>query len=244
MSDLGSRQRLSPRYRVEQLARGPDETLETGAGPEANFLEGVHHLDAVELIDIGAGDSREQRGRPKRDCVLRPYRHDHRGGAVHGDASTWTARQLLCLSKGDAEADADRRNFMHETAAIEHVGENITVSCAPIVPTVQQSYSAYIESADEPITLPGGIHIGAGARDITIKNARVVIGNLMDRSADYKARNPKALDQGAEQVAGEDLITYAASDYTMALGFVSRFVDQALSNLDLPVKQTLEELRS
>jgi hypothetical protein len=86
-----------------------------------------------------------------------------------------------------------------------------------------------VDEATEDIEIPGVIHIGKGAKNIEIRDSRVVTGSAMESVEDFRTKNPISLEEEAVRVAGEELAIYKAWDYLHALSFVVRFVAKAVS---------------
>jgi hypothetical protein len=103
------------------------------------------------------------------------------------------------------------------------------IECWPFSPPVALRYSAHIEEAKEDIHLPGGIHIGKGARGITLQDVRVIDGSLTDDPDAFDKKNTVRIEKGHRQVAGENLAIYSASDYLSAIRMLVRTIHKALS---------------
>lgn len=140
------------------------------------------------------------------------------------------------------EPDESKRVFRLRTEALIYLSKNMRVTCWPIAPPVQMTYSANIGVAEGPIDLPGGVHIAAGATNIQIENSRIQSGSLWDDAAAFRVRNPLPIEQGRPRLAGEDLALYSAGDYVMAVQMVARFAEQAVCQVfDAQLCRAIEE---
>jgi hypothetical protein len=142
------------------------------------------------------------------------------------------------------EQDETQRAFLLRTEAMLHLLRTMRVTCWPIAPPVQMTYSANIGVAEQAIDLPGGIHIDAGATNIQIANSRIQSGSLWDDVAAFRARNPLTIEQGRSRLAGEALALYSAGDYVMAVQMVTRFAQEAVCTVfDGQLCRAVEELQ-
>jgi hypothetical protein len=175
--------------------------------------------------------------------LIQGYRNwvTHRGAPIQRPALSILG-PIPLPDKVRLENEPMRREWLLKTEAIHYVYELLKITCFPIVPPVQMTYSAHIGTTDVPIHLPGSVVINPGATNIRIENARVQSGTLWDNAADFKKRNPILVSEGAEHIAGEDLEVYSGGDYLMAVNRVEHFVAEAVHTVfDAPLRQALEE---
>jgi hypothetical protein len=163
-------------------------------------------------------------------ALLHGYRHwvTHRGAP--------RVRVLRAIDEGIVlpeeianEADARVKAHKIETLRLTAVPEWLRIECHRFVPPVQAVIDLNIEEAKEDIDIPGLIHIGKGARDITIQDASVGTGSPFDSVEEFMTRNPVVREEDTIRVADEELAVYKPWDYLHALSFAARFVTKALS---------------
>jgi hypothetical protein len=120
------------------------------------------------------------------------------------------------------------RNWFIETYLLATIPSKILVTCWPFVPPVSAVLNAQIDEAESDIVLPG-IKIGKGARNISIKDMRIVAGDLTMNAEQFKKQNSILLEKNQARVAGEDLAVYTGIDYVQAVGSVVRFARTVLT---------------
>lgn len=162
--------------------------------------------------------------------LLRDYRNwvTHRGAprVIHPSDLTGP----IPVPEDALEAsEAAQREWCIRTHLLSTIPSQIFVWCRPFVPPVQTVVSATIDEAESDIVLPGGVFIGKGSRDITIRDMRVVAGSLTQDAEEFKSKNPILLEKHRAKFAGEDLAVYSAMDYSQAIRSVVRFVEQTLT---------------
>lgn len=163
-------------------------------------------------------------------ALLHGYRHwvTHRGAP--------RVRVLRAIDEGIPlpkeiadEADARMKAHKIETLRLTAVPEWLRIECHRFVPPVQAVINLDIEEAKEDIDIPGLIHIGKGARNITIQDASVGTGSPFDSVDEFMAKNPVVREEETIRLADEELAVYKTWDYLHALSFATRFVTKALS---------------
>jgi hypothetical protein len=163
-------------------------------------------------------------------ALLHGYRHwvTHRGAP--------RVRLLHALEDGISipeeianEADERLRAHRVETLLITTIPTWIRIECYPFVPQVQSVINLDVDEAEEDIDIPGFIHIGKGAKNITIRDSSIRFGSPMDSVEEFKSKNPIVREEDKIRAAGEDLAVYKAWDYLHALHFATGFVSKALS---------------
>jgi len=169
--------------------------------------------------------------------LLAGYRNwvTHRGAPIVVGTETIVGVPLPVPGEMAAMTDQTEFEFRLKSHVYELVSETIRIRCWAFVPPVQLAYSATVAEATEDTVLPGGIMIGKGAKNITIKNARVVAGDLSEDAEIYRSKNPTALETARIRFADEDLAEYSVVDYLQAVRHVVHFVDRSLSRNFDPV---------
>ena len=127
-----------------------------------------------------------------------------------------------------AEGDPLRRNWLLFNHLLFLVPDKLHVQCAAFYPPVMLIYSADVPDALENMTLPGGIRVEKGA-GITIHNARISSGSLLEPKDSFRARNTVTPERSTITFAGEPLAVYGAMDYIRAVNHVVRFAESALA---------------
>jgi hypothetical protein len=127
-----------------------------------------------------------------------------------------------------SQADPLLRDHLLRTYLLSFVPQKLHIQCAAFYPPVMLIYSADVSDAPEDSVLPGGIRVSKGS-SITVRNAKVSGGSLLEGKDSFRARNTVTPERSTTTIAGESLAVYGAMDYVQAVGHVVRFAERALA---------------